>query len=181
MGHVQDERIRQVATGAGILLAITALVCSMILGWMHLPGLLGEWIGSVIGIMTTPFFLEASFLLIGLFIVISLNIWRRQKDGDECVYLEQVSGPDVPNNLPDNARWAIFREAPLDVVGPSALELAEGALATGDLDAATQWIATLEPELLRQPEVLRLRLELARASGHHDLATRLQREIHENP
>ena len=181
MARTQDERIRQIAAGGGILIAITAVVCAMLLGWMHLPGLLGEWVGTVIGIMTTPFIMEGSFLVIGLMIVVSLNIWRRHKDGDDCVYLEQVTGPDVPGDLPDQASWAIFREKPLDVGAPSALEFAEGALAAGDHDTAAQWIASLEPKMLRHPEVLKLRLELARASGHHDLATRLEREIHEKP
>lgn len=180
MARAHDERTRQIATGGGILLAITVVVCAMLLGWMHLPGLLGEWIGTMIGIVTTPFFMEGSFLLLGLVIVISLNIWRRHKNGDECVYLEQVTGADIPSDLPDQARWAIFREHPLDAAAPTPLELAEGALAVGDYDAAAQWIATLQPEMLHQPEVLSLRLELARASGHHDLATRLEREIHEN-
>lgn len=180
MARVHDERTRQIITGASILLAITVVFCTLLLGWMHLPGLLGEWIGMIIGIMTTPFFLEASFLLLGLSIVIFLNTWRRHKHGDECVYLEQVTGEDVPDDLPDQARWAVFHEQPLDPTAPTPLELAEGALAAGDHDAAAEWIATLEPEMLRQPEILRLRLELARASGHHDLATRLEREIHEN-
>jgi hypothetical protein len=181
MARANDERIRQIATGAGILLAITVVLCTALLGWMYLPGLLGEWVGMIIGILTTPFFLEASFLLLGLIIVISLNTWHRHKNGDDCVYLEQVTGPDVPDDLPDQARWAIFRDHPLDATAPTPLELAEGALATGDHDAAAQWIATMDPEMLHQPDVLRLRLELARASGHHDLATRLEREIHENP
>lgn len=178
MAQVQDERIRQILTGAGILLAITAVVCAMLLGWMHLPGLLGEWVGTVIGILTTPFFLEASFLILGLTIVIALNTWRRHKSGDECVYLEQVTGDDLPDTLPDQARWAVFHTQPLDAIAPTPLELAEGALAAGDYDAAAQWIATLDPEMLSQPDVLKLRLELARASGRLDLATRLEREIH---
>ncbi len=179
MARKHDERTRQIIIGACILLAITVAVCSMLLGWMYLPGLLGEWVGMIIGVMTTPFFLEASFLLLGLLIVISINIWRRHKNGDECVYLEQVTGPDVPDDLPDQARWAIYREQPLAPSDPSPLELAEGALAAGDHAAAAEWIATLEPEMLHHPDVLRLRLDLARASGHHDLATRLERELQE--
>ncbi len=179
MARANDDRTRQIITGAGILLAITALVCGALLGWRFLPGLLGEAVGKIIGIVTTPFFLEATFLFLGLLIVISLNIWRRHKQGDECVYLEQVTGPNVPNNLPDQARWAIFREQPLDAIGPTPLELAEGALAAGDYAAAAESIATLEPEMLHHPDVLRLRLDLARASGHLDLATRLEREIQE--
>lgn len=179
MAHVQDrdERIPQIMVGAGILLGLTVVVCGLLLGWPHLPGLLGEWFGIVIGIMTTPVFLEISFALTGLLIVTSINIWRRRKEGDDFVYLEQVTGPDVPEDMPEHARWAIFREKRTDAGEPTALEMVEGALAAGDHQAAAEWLGNLDAETLRTPEVLRLRLELARASGLHDLASRLQDEI----
>ena len=65
-------------------------------------------------------------------IVISLNIWRQRKDGDEFVYLEQVAGPDAPADLPEHAKWAVYRQKPLDPEAPSLLAQAEGAFAIGD-------------------------------------------------
>ena len=53
-------------------------------------GCWGEWIGMMVGVMTTPFFLEASFIFIGLTLVMAINHWRQKREGDECVYLEQV-------------------------------------------------------------------------------------------
>ncbi len=173
----QDDRIPQILAGVGILLVLTVVVCGLLLGWPHLPGMLGEWFGIVIGIMTTPVILEISFAMIGLLIVLCLNIWRRQKAGDEFVYLDQVTGPDVPEDMPEHARWAIYREKFTDPKDPTSLEMAEGALAAGDHEAAAGWLGKLDPETLRLPEVLQLRLELARASGLHELAHRLHEEI----
>ncbi len=177
MEWTHDERAKQVAVGAGILIGLALIISGALVGWQYLPGILGEWVGSMIGIMTTPFFLEASFIAIGLLIVISLNIWRRHKEGDELVYLEEVTGPGIPKNLPDQAKWAIYREAPLVATEPTPIEQAEGALSIGDFAAAQEWLASLEPGELGQPEVLEIRLKLAEATGRTDLASDLKREI----
>lgn len=177
MQRVYDERVKQVVIGGIILAVLTLLVTGALLGWRLLPGLLGEWVGTMIGIMTTPFFMEASFAIIGLMTVISLNIWRQRKDGDEFVYLEQVTGPDTPGNLPEHAKWALYRQKPLDSEAPSLLAQAEGAFSIGDYPATAEWIGAMDHDELKQPETLRLRLELAKATGHLDLAAQLETEI----
>lgn len=177
MVRVNDERVKQLVIGVGILLALTVAVPVTLMGWRLLPGLLGEWIGTMIGIMTTPFFMEASFAVLGLVVVITVNHWRQRKAGDEFVYLEQVVGPDVPTDLPEHAKWALYREKPLDSATPSRLAQAEGALAIGDYSAATEWIGTMGRDELALPETLRLRLELAKATDRQDLVARLEEEI----
>ncbi|MBC8002821.1 MAG: hypothetical protein H7X97_09570, partial [Opitutaceae bacterium] len=101
MVRAYDERVKQVAIGVSLLIVLTVVVSGTLLGWRLLPGMLGEWVGTMIGIATTPFFMEASFAILGLITVISINLWRQHKDGDEFVYLEQVAGPGVPANLPE--------------------------------------------------------------------------------
>jgi len=179
MVEPRDERVKQVAIGVSLLVVLTVTVPAMLLGWHHLPGLVGEWLGTIIGIMTTPFFMETTFAILGLVIVVSLNTWRQRKDGDEFVYLEQVSGPDVPAHLPDHAKWAIYREKPLDRENPSLFEQAEGALAIGDYSAASEWIGAMESTELTQPETLEIRLKLARATGKAELAASLEEAIHQ--
>lgn len=177
MKRIRDERVKQVAVGAVILLGLTVVVVSLLTGWRYMPGFLGEWIGTMMGIITTPFFMEASFAILGLVIVILLNHWRMTKDGEELVYLEQVTGPDVPANLPDHAKWAVYREPPLDVVEPSLLAQAEGAYAIGDYSAATEWIGAMDHDELKQTTTLRLRVELAKATGRTDLVEMLENEL----
>lgn len=177
MQRVYDERVKQVAVGVVILMTLTLLVAGSLMGWRLLPGLLGEWVGTMIGILTTPFFMEASFAILGLVTVISLNIWRRRKDGDEFVYLEQVAGPESHQDLPEHAKWALYRQKPLDPEKPSLLAQAEGALAIGDHSAAAEWIATMDSNELKRPETLRLRLELAILTDRADLVEQLQKQL----
>ena len=172
-----DERVRQVAIGVSILVMLTIVVTGTLLGWRLLPGLLGEWIGLMIGILTTPFFLEASFIIIGLIIVIALNHWRQQKEGEELVYLDQVTDPEVPPDLPDHTSWAVYVDKPPEFVKPSLLTQAEGAFALGDFTATAQWIGEMDRNALRQPDALRLRRELALATGKQELAKQLDEEI----
>ena len=177
MVRLHDERVKQIAIGASIIILLTLLVSGFLLGWRLLPGLLGEWVGTLIGIMTTPFFMEASFAILGLVIVIGLNYWRQHKDGDEFVYLEQVSGPNLPKDLPEKAKWAVYRDKPMEVEKVSLLDQAEGAFEIGDYPAAVDSISAMSCEELKQPSTLRLRLELAKVTGRHDLVAQLQAEI----
>ena len=177
MVRPQDERVKQIAIGTSILIVLTVVVSGLLVGWRLLPGLLGEWLGTIIGIMTTPFFMDATFAILGLVIVISLNHLRQRKNGDDFVYLEQVTGPDVPKNLPDHARWAVHLQKPLAVEKVPLLVQAEGAFAIGDYPAAAELIGAMSRTELRQPSTFLLRLELAKATGRDDLVAQLQAEI----
>jgi hypothetical protein len=173
----EDPRAKQIAVGAAIILVLALTVCGCLLGWGYLPGLLGEWVGTMVGVLTTPFFMEASFICIGLTVVVALNSWRQRRDGDELVYLEQLDGPDVPSDLPEHAKWAVYREKPLPGETPTLLAQAEGALAIGDFQAAADSIGEMSEAELKRPETLVLRLELAKATGKSDLAGRLENEL----
>ncbi|RYD26296.1 MAG: hypothetical protein EOP87_22970 [Verrucomicrobiaceae bacterium] len=162
---------------AGILLTLAIVVPGLLLTWRLLPGLLGEWIGMIMGVLTTPFIMETSFLILGLVIVILINHWRQQREGDDFVYLEQVTGPDVPKDLPDQAKWAVYREMPLEVGQISLRDRVEGALAIGDHEASGQWIAAMDAKELDQPEVLALRRDLALATGKVELAEEFEKRL----
>jgi hypothetical protein len=180
MARVFDERARQVAAAAVLLLGLTVLVCGTLLGWRYLPGLAGEWAGVVIGVMTTPFFMEASFVILGLVLVVALNSWKRKKAGEELVFLEQVDDPGLAAVLPDSAAWAIYPTEPLPGEIPSLREQAEGALAIGDFEQVGQCIADMDEAELRQRATLELRLALAKASGRHDLVPVLENAIQQS-
>jgi hypothetical protein len=177
MEEIRDVRVKQVVIGASILLTLAVVVPGALMGWRYLPGVLGEWIGMMVGLMTTPFIMESSFIILGLVIVIGLNYLRITKEGDEFVYLEQVAGPDLPQDLPDQAKWAVYLEKPLAAETPSPLAMAEGALAIGDYRTATEWLGTMAQKDLKLPATLRLRLELAKATGKHELVARLNNEL----
>lgn len=79
---------KQILAGGLILFAVSVVMVSFLMGWRFIPGWVGESLGTVAGIMSTPFFMEGTFLLLGLFIVLGLNTWRRHKAGDEFVTIE---------------------------------------------------------------------------------------------
>jgi len=170
------SRKKQILIAAGILGFITVTMVTLLLGWRFVPGLLGEWLGVIAGFMTTPFLLEASFVSLGLLIVLCLNSWRRVKEGDELVYLDQVEGPGT-EHLPEQARWAMYREKPLPPGTVSLQEQAEGAVAIGDFESAAALIAAMSHEELAADGVLELRLALAEGVGKTTLAEKLRGEI----
>jgi hypothetical protein len=168
-----NERTTQILVCAAILLALTSVVCGLLIGWRYLPGLLGEWTGFMVGVLTSPFFMEASFAVIGLTIVLAINHWRQKRAGDELMYLEQV---DDAAGLPEHAAWALYRD-PLAGEVPPLLVQAEGALAIGDHETAAECLAALPEEDLKRTDVLAVRLDLARATGRSVLAAQLEREL----
>jgi uncharacterized membrane protein len=90
-----DERVKQVAIAIGILLAVACGVVTLWLGWMHIPGPAGEFLGMIVGIMSTPFFLEASFVVVGVLIVMAVNAVRRHRDGEDFVTVEQLAARET--------------------------------------------------------------------------------------
>lgn len=91
-----ENRGKQILVGGAILAVVFGTAISLLLFWREIPGLFGETIGKFVGIMCTPFFMETSFVILGFLIVISLNIWRRQKDGDEFVTIEKNDDGSPP-------------------------------------------------------------------------------------
>jgi hypothetical protein len=177
-----DERAsrrRQVAGAVAIFATILLLLLGLLIGRRYVPGFLGESLAGVAGVLTTPFILEAAFLVLGLLIVMTLNQWMQLREGDEFVYLDCVEGPDVPSDLPEHATFAVSPVNASPLEEPSLLARAEGALAMGDYDQAAELIAALPPAELGQPEVLEMRLQLARATGRQELVARLERTIRE--
>ena len=174
MSGTVDERKRQIWIGAAILLTVAVVVCGLLLSVPHVPGFLGEWLGFMVGVVTTPFLLEISFALFGLSLVLVINHLRQIKAGDELVFLEQVNDSA---GLPDHASWALYREPPLAGEEPSLQAQAEGALAIGDHETAAECIAAMPEIELKRPETLALRIELAKATGRLELAVDLQAQL----
>ena len=86
MSHENGHgRVRQVVVGVALIAVLTVTVCGALVWWRKVPGVLGEWIGTMIGAMTSPFLLETSFFFIGIGLVSWLNHLRARKEGDEWV------------------------------------------------------------------------------------------------
>jgi len=170
---MKDARVRQVLVGLGVILGVVGLffLLAWATGW---PGFAGEFARMIAGVFTTPMLLEPAFLLLGLVIVLLINHWRHRREGSDWVYLEETA--DRPD-LPEHARFAVYRERPLPSGDPSPLVRAEGAMEIGDHAAAVEALAELSESELLAPEALALRIRLARATGHERLAGELAEKL----
>lgn len=74
--------------GGLIIVTFAFCVIALLACWRLIPGWVGESFGMLAGVLSTPFFMEASFAAVGLLIVLGLNIWRRRKEGDEYVTMD---------------------------------------------------------------------------------------------
>jgi hypothetical protein len=86
---VNENRGKQIAVGAVILFLVFGGVACLLLFWRYIPGVVGESVGTFVGVISTPFFLEASFMMLGFMIVVLLNSWRRRKAGDDFVEFDE--------------------------------------------------------------------------------------------
>lgn len=152
---------------------VVCLIIAVIWHGRHLPGFVGEWFATVLGIITTPFLMEASFIALGLLIVMIINHWRMRREGDELVYLDQAEGPGS-ELLPESARWAVYEgDAPASD-SPDLLTRLEGAMEIGDHDSAVELLGEMDESERSSAAVLELRLRLARETGKTELAERLR-------
>lgn len=172
-----ESRGRQLAVGLGILGVLILVVPAFYIVWRFVPGLFGEWLGVIAGVISTPFLLEIFFIVTGLIVVVGLNHVRNKREGDEFVYLEQVCDPGVVEDFPERSSFAVYRDRPLPGVEPSVMDEIEGALEIGDHDEATALFGKLGDAELKLPGVLALRLRLARETGKDDVARRIEGEI----
>lgn len=168
------EQKRALLIGLGLILVVALFLLLVWLG-MFLPGFAGEVFRKLAGLLWTPLILDSSLFILGVILVVSMNWYIRRKSGDEYVYLEQVENP--PYGLPERARSAIFDEEPESQGIAPNLAAIEGALALDDLSEATSLLFELPPDRLEDPEVLALRIALARRKGHEDRARDLWRQL----
>ena len=91
---MEESRGRQMLVGGVILGVLTVVAVALLLTRRMIPGLVGECVDFVVGVMSSPFFMEGSFALIGLMVVIGLNTWRRRREGEELVYLDELERRD---------------------------------------------------------------------------------------
>lgn len=169
-----DSRARELG-GALAVLGLLVLVILCLWFGPRLPGLAGDFLGVLAGIVSTPFLMEASFLAFGVLVVLTINHWRRYREGDEFVHLERVDGPGT-EQFPEAERWVVYREPPAQPVAPDLLSRAEGAFSIEDFEETAQLLAEMPAAERDSPRGRRLRIRLARATGRHELADRLERD-----
>ena len=132
-----------------------------------------EFGSGVFGIVTTPFFLEATVFFIGLSLVVAWNAWRQRRDGDGWVYLAEADAPQRDGRHPD-AHDAVFTRPPEPEPAGLEFEEIEGLLALGAWDEAGEKLVGLSQDERASPRGLACRILLAEGLGHTAQAAELR-------
>ena len=127
---------------------------------------------SVFQILTTPFILETSLALLGLCLVIAINHYRQQNDGDEWVYLEQktpasnTASNDDPPHRHDSVVWTDKPET-FDETA-AGLEVVEGYLDLGLAEDALREWSSLPDDAKSSERAIALHRRAVTMSGQND-------------
>lgn len=131
----------------------------------------GEFFRGVFGIVTTPFFLEATVFFTGLSLVVAWNAWRQKRDGDGWVYLAEANPLDGQS---PGAHDAVFTSPPEPEPGELEFEEIEGLLELGAWSEAGEKLVGLSHEDRESPRGLDCRIALADGLGHTAQAAALR-------
>lgn len=114
---------------------------------------------SIAGVVSTPFILEATVALSGLVIVLCINRWRMEKEGDEWVYLAQTEPGKGDADTPPHRLESVVLEVPpaqLDGLN-TRLSAIEGYVELGLLREALEQLDSLTPEENASAQAVELR------------------------
>ncbi len=118
---------------------------------------LAKAVMTMAGAMATPFILETTVALVGLVIVIAINQWRLQKEGDGWVYLAQTNpdpasveaGADTASKRLEGVVMPVPPDREIDL--NARLAIAEGYLELGLKQEALDHVALLSEEEQKNP------------------------------
>lgn len=131
-------------------------------------------LAKIASFMVTPFILEPLLFVMFFIAVVLLNRWRRNRDGDEWVYLMEDDELIDRSAQRSGVHDAIFASRPTAIDESVELDIIDGLVDMGSLDDAAERLAALSSECLESEAGLLTRLKLATVSGKSELALRLQ-------
>ena len=130
----------------------------------------GESALTIFQIVTAPFILETSLVLLGLLIVMAINQYRQHKEGDGWVYLqkqEPSQAADTGTMDPPHRHEAVVwgeKPAPFDEAA-TELEVVEGYVDLGLADDALQELASLPAGLGQTAHAVDLHIRALAIAG----------------
>lgn len=118
---------------------------------------------TLAGTLATPFILESSIALVGLAIVLTINQWRLQKEGDGWVYLAQTepdaasvaAGAQTPSKRLDGVILPSIPNRAVDL--EARIAIAEGYLELGLKQEALDHLQLLSEDEQQHPRARALR------------------------
>jgi hypothetical protein len=138
----------------------------------------GESALTIFQIVTAPFILETTLALLGLLIVMAINHYRQQKEGDGWVYLQKQEPPPAADtgvmDPPHRHEAVVWGEkpAPFDEAA-TELEVVEGYVDLGLADDALQELASLPAGLGQTAQAGDLHIRALAIAGQVPQAARV--------
>jgi hypothetical protein len=138
----------------------------------------GESALTIFQIVTAPFILETTLALLGLLIVLAINHYRQQKEGDGWVYLQKQepspaadTGAMDPPHRHEAVVWG-EKPAPFDEAA-TELEVVEGYVDLGLADEALKELASLPAGLGQTAQAVDLHIRALTIAGQMPQAVRV--------
>ena len=182
MTHSETNNRRRWLSSVAWILG--AVVVTVIVLWYSPTAreVVGEASLTIFQIVTAPFVLETSLAVLGLCIVMAINHYRQQREGDGWVYLQkQEPSSDVSKDIEDPPHRhdaVVWQEKPecFDE-GAAKLEVIEGYLDLGLADDALRELAMLSEDLTRSEQADELRIRALAMVGRLSEASRAIDEL----
>ena len=86
------RRYKHMAIGMA-LVAFFFLMLGGIAGSAYLPGFAGELGRMCLALVTSPFLMETAIFFLALTLLFAINGWRRNREGDDWVALDENGVP----------------------------------------------------------------------------------------
>ena len=84
----EKEWVKTLAVGCSIMMGFFLILAIIAIAANYTTGIVKETAEKIAGMISSPFFMEASFFCIGLFLLLGYNSYRRHADGDDYVEME---------------------------------------------------------------------------------------------
>lgn len=87
-----SERKKHILIGA-CLISGFFLLLGCIAATAYIPGFVGELGTTCLSMITSPFIMETALAFIALTMLFAINGWRRNKEGDDYLEIDQNGDP----------------------------------------------------------------------------------------
>lgn len=87
-----SERKKHIIIGA-LLIVCFFILLGLVAGIAYLPGFVGELGTMCLSMLTSPFIMETTIAFLAITMLFAINGWRRNKDGDDYLELDENGTP----------------------------------------------------------------------------------------
>ncbi|MCP5534644.1 MAG: hypothetical protein H7A51_00235 [Akkermansiaceae bacterium] len=91
-----EESKKHILIGSGLIIFFF-LCLGAVAASAYLPGFSGEFGRMCLALITSPFLMETAIFFLALTLLFAINGWRRNREGDDYVTLDENGIPERPD------------------------------------------------------------------------------------